>query len=112
MGALAGDWQPIGLLISSLVGCISLLVGTLVWTVRRIVRGDLIPAATVERITQDLRILQAATERNASAREQGEAELRSQNAQLLQQARLWDAFLRTADANNSGSGHVAQTAQD
>jgi hypothetical protein len=87
-------------------------VGFLIWMMRRIVRGELVPAATVEQLQRAERALLDATERRADARETGEAELRQQNSKLLEQARLWDAFLRTANANHSGSGHVAQTPQD
>ncbi len=113
MGPLPDNWEPFTILISTASSAVSLLVGFLIWMMRRIVRGDLIPAATVERIVQDLRSLQAATERNATAREQGEAELRIQNAKLLEQARVVDAILRTADVHHhSESGHVAQATQD
>ncbi|MGW4718891.1 hypothetical protein [Nocardia sp. NPDC004260] len=112
MNILSAGWEPVTILISTAASAITMLVGFLVWMMRRIVRGELIPASTVERIVHDLRALLDATERNAAAREQGEAELRQQNTQLLHQARLWDAFLRTAEANHSGSGHVAQTPQD
>jgi hypothetical protein len=109
MGALSAGWDPITILISTAASAITMLLGSLVWMMRRIVRGDLVPAATVEAIVHDLRALQQATERKAAAHEQGEAELRSQNTKLLEQARVVDAILRTAEINHSGSGHVAQT---
>ncbi|MGV9540937.1 hypothetical protein ACWDSF_06390 [Nocardia beijingensis] len=112
MNILSAGWEPVTILISTAASAISMLVGFLVWMMRRIVRGDLIPSATVEAIVRDLRALQQATERKANAHEQGEAELRSQNTKLLEQARVVDAILRTADINHSGSGHVAQATQD
>ncbi len=112
MGLLSGDWGPLAAVVTAASSAFSLLVGFLIWMMRRIVRGELVPAATVEQLQRSERALLDATERRADAREKGEAELRQQNAMLLQQARLWDAFLRTADANHSGSGHVAQTPQE
>ncbi|MEU2013118.1 hypothetical protein [Nocardia sp. NPDC019302] len=112
MSVLSAGWDPVTILISTASSAISLLIGFLIWMMRRIVRGDLIPAATVEAIVRDLRALQQATERNAIARERGEAELRSQNSKLLEQGRVWDAILHTAEINHSGSGHAAQTTQD
>jgi hypothetical protein len=112
MGVLSAGWEPVTILISTTSGAISMLVGFIIWMMRRIVRGDLVPAATVEAIVHDLRALQEATKRESAAHEQGEAELRSQNTKLLEQARVVDAILRTAEINHSGSGHVAQATQD